>query len=147
MIRNAQVTDSSAIQEINRTQLGYDCSLEQTTKNLQRILKDANHHYLLVYEDDVSHQVEGYLHAEIFEETYFEPLLDVLALAVAGSTQGKGIGTKLMSRLEELAQELGINEIRLSSGEERIPAHKFYEKLGYQCLKKQKRFVKKLCTK
>ncbi|MCT6822226.1 MAG: GNAT family N-acetyltransferase, partial [Lactobacillus apis] len=135
MIRNAQVTDSSAIQEINRTQLGYDCSLEQTTKNLQRILKDANHHYLLVYEDDVSHQVEGYLHAEIFEETYFEPLLDVLALAVAGSTQGKGIGTQLMSRLEELAQELDINEIRLSSGEERVAAHKFYEKLGYQCLK------------
>ena len=77
MIRNAQVTDSSAIQEINRTQLGYDCSLEQTTKNLQHILKDTNHHYLLVYEDEVSHQVEGYLHAEIFEETYFEPLFDV----------------------------------------------------------------------
>lgn len=98
---------------------------------------------LLVFEDE-NETVLGYVHAEIFSESYFDPMLNVLALAVSGSAQGQGIGHALMLELETRAKQLGLTEIRLNSGEERTAAHQFYEKLGYHCLKLQKRFVKKV---
>ena len=42
---------------------------------------------------------------------------------------GKGIGTKLMAKIENLAKERKIEELRLNSS---INAVAFYEKLGYK---------------
>ena len=84
------------------------------------------------------------MHAEVFEETYFDRMFNVLALAVDSSAQKKGIGSQLMQTLEKQAKNLGMKEIRLNSGESRLGAHKFYEKLGYTSNKMQKRFGKKL---
>lgn len=144
MIRKCQVADSAAIQKINKTELGYDYSVEKTTINIKRLLNDPKHHYLWVFEDENTKKVEGYLHAEIFEETYFDPMFNVLALAVDSSVQKKGIGSQLMHTLEKQAKDLGMNEVRLNSGEFRLGAHKFYEKLGYTSNKMQKRFGKTL---
>jgi len=142
MIRKCQVADSAAIQKINKTELGYDYSVEKTTINIKRLLNDPKHHYLWVFEDENTKKVEGYLHAEIFEETYFDPMFNVLALAVDSSAQKKGIGSQLMHTLEKQTKALGMNEVRLNSGESRLGAHKFYEKLGYTSNKMQKRFGK-----
>ena len=144
MIRKCQVADSAAIQKINQIELGYDYPVEKTAANIKRLLNDPKHHYLWVFEDEDSKKVEGYLHAEIFEETYFDPMFNVLALAVDSSVQKKGIGSQLMQALEKQARALGMKEIRLNSGESRTGAHQFYEKLGYTSNKMQKRFGKKL---
>ena len=144
MIRKCQVADSAAIQKINQIELGYDYPVEKTAANIKRLLNDPKHHYLWVFEDEDSKKVEGYLHAEIFEETYFDPMFNVLALAVDSSVQKKGIGSQLMQALEKQARDLGMKEIRLNSGESRTGAHQFYEKLGYTSNKMQKRFGKKL---
>ena len=142
MIRKCQVTDSPAIQKINQIELGYDYPVEKTAANIKRLLNDPKHHYLWVFENEVTKKVEGYLHAEIFEETYFVPMFNVLALAVDSSVQKKGIGSQLMHTLEKQARALGMKEIRLNSGESRTGAHQFYEKLGYTSNKMQKRFGK-----
>ena len=144
MIRKCQVADSPAIQKINQVELGYDYSVKKTAANIKRLLNDPAHHYLWVFEDEDTKKVEGYLHAEIFEETYFDPMFNVLALAVDSSVQKKGIGSQLMHTLEKQAQALGMKEIRLNFGESRTGAHQFYEKLGYTSNKMQKRFGKKL---
>ncbi|HEY0221764.1 MAG TPA: GNAT family N-acetyltransferase [Lactovum miscens] len=144
MIRNAVITDSSAIQQLNKYQLGYDYPSTKTAKNLKRLLSDSQHHYIFVFEDDITKKVNGYVHAEIYEETYFDQMFNILALAVNTSFQKKEIGKQLMLKLEEKARELCISEIRLNSGESRLGAHQFYENLGYITNKKQKRFSKKL---
>ncbi|BDR60081.1 GNAT family N-acetyltransferase [Lactobacillus xylocopicola] len=144
MIRKARVSDAAAICQLNQTQLGYDYPLAQTTSNLERLLADDQHQLLLVYEDDATAQVAGYVHAELYEETYFEPMLNVLALAVASQRQQQGIGSQLMQAVEERARRAGLNEVRLNSGAERTVAHHFYEQRGYHCSKQQKRFGKKL---
>jgi predicted N-acetyltransferase YhbS len=142
MIRLAKVEDAEQIQKINQEELGYNYPVKQTKENLTRLLADSKHHLLLVFENDG--KVIGYVHTELFEETYFPPMYNVLALAVAKSAQQKGIGTQLMNAVEQFAEKAGINEIRLNSGEERYGAHQFYERLGYHCSKKQKRFGKLL---
>lgn len=144
MIRRCRVEDTNAIQEINKYQLGYDYPVTKTRENLKRLLEDKNHHFIFVFENENNKKVEGYIHAELFEETYFDPMLNVLALAVSSFSQGKGIGSQLMLKIENEAKNLNIKEIRLNSGESRNSAHKFYEKIGYTCSKKQKRFGKKL---
>lgn len=144
MIRRCRIDDATVIQEINKYQLGYDYPVTKTVDNLKRLLEDKNHHFIFVFENENTKKVEGYIHAELFEETYFDPMLNVLALAVSSFSQGKGIGSQLMFRIENEAENLNIKEIRLNSGESRNSAHKFYEKIGYTCSKKQKRFGKKL---
>lgn len=144
MIRTARESDAEQIQKINQEQLGYDYSVEKTAANLKRLLADQKHHLILVYIDDTTKKVLGYIHVELFEELYFAPMYNILALAVSPLAQHQGIGSKLMTEVEQVGQKSGITEIRLSSGEERTDAHKFYEHLGYNYLKKQKRFGKKL---
>lgn len=144
MIRAAKLSDSTAIQKINREQLHYDYPLDKTTHNLEKILENSPRFYLLVFEDDRTQQVLGYIQAELYLETYEEVMFNVLALAVASSAQKRGIGKQLMAKIETIAKEQGISQIRLNSGEERLGAHQFYEKLGYLSNKKQKRFYKKL---
>ncbi|MDF7638103.1 GNAT family N-acetyltransferase [Lactobacillus sp. ESL0791] len=143
MIRTATIADCPAIQKINQEELSYDYPVDKTEGSLKQIL-NASTHYLLVYVNDQTSQVEGYVHAELFLETYFSPMFDILALAVAKDAQQKGIGSQLMTQIEEKAKSLGVDSVRLNSGEERTGAHRFYEKIGYTCTKKQKRFFKKL---
>ncbi|MCC7667702.1 GNAT family N-acetyltransferase [Liquorilactobacillus satsumensis] len=84
------------------------------------------------------------IHAELYEETYFDPMFNILALAVDATSQNKGIGKQLMLKVEKIAKNCGVSSIRLNSGESRLGAHEFYKKLGYVNNKSQKRFEKTL---
>ena len=69
MLRDLQETDVNAICEINQEALGYSFSLEETDSQLARLSQDS-HHFLLGYEDDTSHELVGYIHAEVYESLY-----------------------------------------------------------------------------
>ena len=144
MIRNCQITDNPPIQRLNKKELGYNYPLDQTTKKVANILNDPQHPLLLFFVDDKNQDIKGYIHAELYETTYFAPMLNVLALAVDSSFQEKGIDHQLMQTIEKTAQSLGIKEIRLNSSISRANAHQFYENIGYISNKTQKRFGKKL---
>ncbi|MDF7672213.1 GNAT family N-acetyltransferase [Lactobacillus sp. ESL0701] len=143
MIRHAKITDSAAIQKINREQLGYDYPLTKTQANIKHLLAD-HHHLILVAEDAHTGKITGYVHAELYQETYFDPMLNIMALAVAKDAQNRGIGTELMTAVEKYAQQHKITAIRLNSSTSRTEAHQFYAKIGYSFDKTQKRFSKKL---
>ncbi|HVO04495.1 MAG TPA: GNAT family N-acetyltransferase [Candidatus Cybelea sp.] len=53
-------------------------------------------------------------------------------LAVAPAHQGKGHGHRLMARVEALARELGLGEIRLYTNKLFQENVAFYRKLGYR---------------
>ena len=141
MLRDLQETDVHAICEINQEALGYSFSSEDTASQLARLSQDS-HHFLLGYEDDTSHELVGYIHAEVYESLYSKPGFNILALAVLPQTQGKGIGKTLLQGLEKETKRRGYEFIRLNSADHRIGAHTFYEKVGYTCDKMQKRFIK-----
>ncbi|MGI8775157.1 MAG: GNAT family N-acetyltransferase [Actinomycetota bacterium] len=64
---------------------------------------------------------------------YFGRYLWVFDLVTKSSERSVGHGASLLSYIEELAVQRGCDVVALSSGLERIDAHRFYEaKMGYE---------------
>ena len=143
MLRDLKATDVKTICVINKEALGYDFSPEETAGQLAKLSQDP-HHFLLGFEDEASHELLGYVHAEVYESLYSKPGFNILALAVLPQTQGKGIGKALLQGLEQEAKGREYQFIRLNSADHRLGAHAFYERVGYTCDKVQKRFIKLL---
>ena len=141
MLRDLKVTDVASICEINKEALGYTFSPDETASQLARLSQDS-HHFLLGYEDDASHELLGYVHAEVYESLYSKAGFNILALAVLPQAQGQGIGKSLLQGLDQEAKRRGYEFIRLNSADHRLGAHAFYEKVGYTCDKVQKRFIR-----
>ena len=141
MLRALKATDVASICEINKEALGYSFNLEDTAIQLAKLSQDS-HHYLLGFEDSSSHDLLGYVHAEVYESLYSKPGFNILALAVLPQMQGKGIGKTLLQGLEQEAKDREYQFIRLNSADHRLGAHAFYEKVGYTCDKVQKRFIR-----
>lgn len=141
MLRNLLLTDVESLSQINEQALGYSFSTEKTAQQLVKLIQDS-HHFFIGFEDVKSHQLLGYVHAEVYQSLYSDPGFNVLALAVLPDQQGKGIGKILLQGLEEEAKRRGYAFIRLNSADYRTEAHAFYEHVGYSCDKLQKRFIK-----
>lgn len=141
MLRNLLLTDVESLSQINEQALGYSFSTEKTAQQLVKLIQDS-HHFFIGFEDVKSHQLFGYVHAEVYQSLYSEPGFNVLALAVLPDQQGKGIGKILFQGLEEEAKRRGYAFIRLNSADYRTEAHAFYEHVGYSSDKLQKRFIK-----
>ncbi|MGY3705033.1 GNAT family N-acetyltransferase [Vagococcus martis] len=144
MIRKINLSDVEDLQKINAKSLGYPVSIELTKKQLEKVVRDDKHHYLVGYEDDKTGHIVGYIHAEVYDNLYSETLFNILGLAVLKENQRQKIGQQLMESMEKEALLRGIHLIRLNSGANRKNAHLFYESLGYDGSKEQKRFIKNL---
>ena len=98
--------------------------------------------FCFVCEEDQTGHILGYVEAEVYESLYSDAGLNILGLAVFPSAQGRGIGRQLMERVEDLAKSKHYAFIRLNSASHRKEAHIFYEHIGYEGNKTQKRFLK-----
>lgn len=135
MIRKAEMKDYLDIARLSGV-LGYPISEVAVKKNLARILKDADHEFLVF---ELGERVTAFIEAEIYAE---QVMLNVLGLVVDEKNQGQGIGAQLLNALEEKAKAREIKVIRLNSGVQRHEAHQFYEHQGYTSNHSQKRFLK-----
>ncbi|MGO3731614.1 MAG: GNAT family N-acetyltransferase [Vagococcus sp.] len=144
MIRKINITDAKALHLLTKNQLGYDVPFELTQKNLFKLLNDPDHHFFLGFEDDQTHEVIGYLHAEVYESLYSDISFNILALAVSKKHERTGIGHTLMNELEKESRKRHYTSIRLNSSTKREQAHMFYNAIGYDHDKTQKRFIKYL---
>ena len=143
MLRDLKATDVETICVINKEALGYAFGPEETASQLAKLSQDS-HHFLLGFEDDTSHELVGYIHAEVYESLYSKAGFNILALAVLPQSQGRGFGRDLLEGLERETKRRGYEFIRLNSADHRLGAHAFYKKVGYTCDKMQKRFIKLL---
>ena len=141
MIRNIRLEDAKAIRDISEFSLGYKTTEAVTELQIEKLLQNTEH-FIRVYEDDETHIVVGFIHAEAYELLYKEPGFNILGLAVLPEYQHRGIGKQLLQAVEAEAAARNYRFIRLNSGEHRMEAHAFYEHCGYTCTKLQKRFIK-----
>lgn len=139
LIREAQPDDAKRIYEINMSSLGYDFPQNRTKERLESILAKGTDKIIVAeYEGDVV----GYVHGSDYECTYCESLKNILALAVDGKFQGRGIGILLLKKIEEWAASDRCSGVRLVSSMNRTNAHEFYIHCGYSHRKDQKNFIK-----
>ena len=142
MIRTVQVKDAGQIRDLCHQALGYDSPLEKVAAQIDKFNSPDSDHFCFVYEEDQTGNILGYVEAEVYESLYSDSGLNVLGLAVFPTAQGRGIGRQLMERVEDLAKSKHYAFIRLNSGSHRKEAHIFYEHIGYEGNKTQKRFLK-----
>ena len=142
MIRTVQVKDAGQIRDLCHQALGYDSTLEKVAAQINKFNSPDSGHFCFVYEEEQTGNILGYVEAEVYESLYSDAGLNILGLAVFPSAQGRGIGRQLMERVEELAKSKHYAFIRLNSASHRKEAHLFYERIGYEGNKTQKRFLK-----
>ena len=105
--------------------------------------RDNPYHICFVYENE-NHEAVGYIEAEVYESLYSRAGLNILGLAVLPENRREGVARKLVEQLERWGNAHHYQYIRLNSSSSRVEAHKFYNALGYECDKTQKRFIKTL---
>lgn len=101
--------------------------LENYTKTIVPELKHEYKEISFVYESEgiILGRIVGVIHWDYLQiELFF----------VSTNTQGKGIGTKLLTHVESIAQEEGLSYIILETMSFNAP--RFYEKNGYHVIAK-----------
>ena len=141
MIRNIRVEDAPALEHICKTALGHETTSVHLTHRIQALSHDPCY-YLAVYEDDITHQILGFIQAEKYHLLYGGDGWNIMALAVSPEAQRKGVGKQLLASLEDQAARRGDTFIRLNCNIVRKDAHAFYSHMAYTCDKTQNRFIK-----
>ena len=139
IIRIANLSDYKAIQKLNSIELHYDYPLDDTAEKLRLILSLD---WQIIYVAEIDGEIAGYVQAHKYIGTFGDLFVNIMGLAISSDFQGHGVGKALMVAAENWAQEIGAEGVRLNSGSERIEAHKFYEKIGYDKTKTQAKFQK-----
>jgi GNAT superfamily N-acetyltransferase len=129
-IRKASLDDYVQLAPLME-QLGYPTSTQQMKQRLLLIDESPNYHTLVATEKEKVIAMIG-----LVKSFYYEmdgSFIRIQAFVVDANYRNQGVGKRLLQAAEEWARSIGIAGIGLNSGnrEERIAAHKFYEKMGY----------------
>ena len=83
------------------------------------------------------YQGEDYHAIEWSQQVADDKAAVIHILAVSPDYQGKGIGSEMVREAINLAKEKGMHAIRLDALASNIPAHRMYERLGFEYRGKQ----------
>jgi len=140
-IRAATPADAESVAALS-CQLGYP-SLPQTMRQrLARIQCDKNR---VVYVAELAGGgVVGWIEVFAYELLVAEWRAEIESLIVDEGYRGAGIGRRLIGRAEAWARGRGCKTVYLRSNIIRERAHAFYKNLGYEAIKTQLAFEKRL---
>jgi len=137
VIRPATPDDLPALTNLT-AELGYPDTEEEIRKRFDRVSKQPDHKIVVAERDG---KAVGLMSFHSLDLLYgAERLGRITALVVTESERGNGIGRMLVAKAEQFARDEGCKRIELTSGNRRVEAHKFYERLGYEA--SHKRFTK-----
>ncbi|HWJ91339.1 MAG TPA: GNAT family N-acetyltransferase [Flavisolibacter sp.] len=140
LIRHATGADITAMISLVG-QLGYDISREQASSNLH-IYEKVQGFILVAVKDE---KVIGFI-SGIFIPLFHthELMFRITALCVDENERGRGVGKRLIEKIEEICKKKECNYLEVTSGRHRKEnAHIFYESVGYTAYR-GKRFIKRL---
>ena len=105
------------------------------------MLEDPKHLILAAVSEGC---VVGWAHAYVCCLVESDPFVELGGLVVDESHRGKGVGGKLLAKVEEWARQKGCRTVSVRSNVIRHEAHKFYAARGYDQIKTQHAFRKRL---
>ena len=128
IIREATLEDVEAIYKLNKTELGYDYSIESTEENMHRLIaSDTDKIYVALLDN----KVVGYIHSNDYNLIYAPHMKNIMGIAVSSQYKRMGIGHALLMEVEKWAMQTDAKGVRLVSGETRANAHLFYQNCSY----------------
>jgi GNAT superfamily N-acetyltransferase len=140
-VRPAQPRDSDRIADLAE-QLGYPCTAEEVRKRLGQ-MQDANQYAVFVAELPGG-LIAGWIGLYTLRAVELETAAEISGLIVDDGARSCGFGKILLDAAEGWARSTGCNAISVRSNIKRDRAHQFYTNNGYEHVKTQKEFRKKL---
>jgi GNAT superfamily N-acetyltransferase len=143
MIRiRAMRTDDAAPVATLSEQLGYPSTESDVRRRFAGIEGSADAAALVA--ESGEGQILGWVHVFAARLVESDPYVEVGGLVVAERSRGQGVGRALMAAAEEWAAATGCATIRLRSNVLRDDAHRFYAHIGYERVKTQHTFRKRV---
>jgi len=143
-VHNARLDDVPALAGLCR-QLGYPVEEPAFSERVDRLLaRPLVHRVMVVPAPEDGRHLLGAIHAARREVLESDDFVEISGLIVDERVRGAGVGRALVSAAERWARDLGVHAVRVRSNAVRVEAHAFYERLGFQVLKQQVTFIKKL---
>lgn len=142
MIRKANLLDTVKLHQLTSEELEMEIDLAVTESQLIKMMNDPEHHLVLVYEDEETQEVCGYVHAEVCDTLYNGPIFQVMCIAVDRNYERYHIGQTLLNVLEGESIKRQYHAIQLEASEHRFETHHFFESIGYHEVNREKKFRK-----
>jgi GNAT superfamily N-acetyltransferase len=138
LIRPAEDADSQTI-SILLEQLGYPTPARDVPRRLKAVTEFGD--AIAMVADDPARGVVGLITAHVFPSVHSaDPVAWQTTLVTLDAARGQGVGSKLVSFVEDWAVARGAPRIAVTSATHREWAHKFYLDRGYEIT--GRRFVK-----
>lgn len=130
MIREAEANDCDILERLYKELAPNSKNIKVLPERIEQIKKDLNN-FLFVYEE--SGIVQGTIFATLcLDPMYqFKPYAVVENIIVNTVFRGNGIGKRLLEHVEQMCVLKGCTKIMLLSSANRIEAHEFFEKNGF----------------
>ncbi len=136
--REATAADAAALAALS-TQLGYPAQPGEAAERLSALGPAGA---VLVAEEDGT--VLGWIHVCGVRFFQSPPFAEIGGLVVDAAARGKGVGKLLVQAAVRWAAEQGYGKLRVRSNMVREDAHRFYEREGFQRVKTQAVFDRRL---
>lgn len=140
MIRVAEEGDAPEI-SLLCGQLGYPAAPREIQGRLRRM--DARETGRVYVAEDEG-RVVGWLQVLALHALTGPPSAVVTGLVVDAAARGRGLGRQLMEAAERWTVMQGFDRVRVRSNVVREETHRFYQDLGYDRIKSQAVFEKRL---
>lgn len=115
-------------------QLGYPTTVAALADRLQRAMADPLRQTLVA---ELGGAVVGCIETHMREFLVDEGDAEITGFVVDEQARSAGIGARLLAAAEQWAAGRGARTIRVRCNAKRLAAHRFYEKNGYEELKRQ----------
>ncbi len=137
-IREASAGDEAQVAAL-LAELGYPAALEEVTRRLERLGREAGSWLWLAVDGE---RVVGLAGLHVMPLIEREPLGRVTAIVVTEGERRGGIGRALMGRAEGEARRQGCERLEVTTADRRTDAHGFYRGLGFE--EASRRFLKRV---
>jgi GNAT superfamily N-acetyltransferase len=140
-VRSAVPGDAAAVARLSG-QLGYPVAAQALATRLRGLV--ASEEQAVYVATDVQGEVVGWIHGA--EQVLVESgtRCEILGLVVDEAVRRGGIGRRLVEAVERWARARGLPEMSVRSAVSRAESHPFYEQLGYDRVKSQHVYRKRL---
>jgi len=143
-VRAARLDDAPRLSMLT-AQLGYAADAAALAGRLERCLARPDH-LVLVAGDPETGSVDGWIHAADTETLEVGRHGVILGLVVDARARRTGVGRALVAAAERWAAVRGLADLWVRSNVVRVAAHAFYAGLGYERIKTQHVYRRRIGT-